>query len=135
MSLKTIPESHADLLEDETKAFAFLATVMADGSPQVTPVWFNADDEYILVNSARGRVKDRNMRKRPKVALVIQDPKNPYRYIQIMGTVVEITTKGALEHIDALNMKYRGTPKYTTGRPGEERVIYKIAPYRVTKMG
>jgi PPOX class probable F420-dependent enzyme len=108
---------------------------MADGSPQVTPVWFNTDGEYILVNSARGRVKDRNMRKRPKVALAIQDPKNPYRYLQIMGTVVEITTEGAREHIDALNMKYRGTPKYTTGRPGEERVIYKIAPRRVTRMG
>ncbi len=135
MNLKIIPESHADLLKEETKAFAFLSTVMADGSPQVTPVWFNTDGEYILINSARGRVKDRNMRKRPKVALAIQDPKNPYRYIQIMGTVVEITTEGAREHIDALNMKYRGTPKYTTGRPGEERVIYKIAPDRVTCMG
>lgn len=135
MSLELIPETHADLLKDETKAFAFLATVMADGSPQVTPVWFNTDGEYILINSARGRVKDHNMRNRPRVALAILDPKNPYRYLQIRGRVVEILTEGAHKHIDALNLKYRGTPKYTTGRPGEERVIYKISPLRVTRMG
>lgn len=135
MNLKDIPETHADLLKDETKAFAFLATVMADGSPQVTPVWFNTDGEHILVNSARGRVKDRNMRQRPIVALAIPDPKNPYRYMQIMGTVVDVTTEGAREHIDTLNMKYRGTPNYTSGRPGEVRVIYKIAPRLVTRMG
>lgn len=134
MSLKRIPETHVDLLKDETKAFAFLATMMADGSPQVTPVWFNTDGEHILVNSARGRVKDRNMRNRPQVALAIVDPRNPYRYLQIMGNVVEITTEGAREHIDMLNLKYRGTPKYLTGRPGEERVIYKITPRRVTRM-
>ena len=80
--LKEVPENFLDLLADETRAFAYLATVMKDGSPQVTPVWFNTDGEYILVNSAKGRVKDRNMRKRPQVALAIADPKNPYRYMQ-----------------------------------------------------
>lgn len=108
------------------KAFSYLATLMPDGSPQVTPVWFNTDGEYILINSAKGRVKDRNMRARPRVALCIQDPSNPYRYLQIRGKVIEFTTNGADDHIDALTLKYRGIPKYPSRIPGEQRVLYKI---------
>ena len=89
--MKAIPESHQDLLKDETKAFVYLATIMKDGSPQVTPIWFNTDGEYILHQFGKGRVKDKNMRARPNVALCIADPKNPYRYMQIRGKVVEIT--------------------------------------------
>ena len=100
--MKNIPETHLDLLTDEKKAFLFLATLMPSGTPQVTPIWFNTDGEYILINSAKGRVKDRNMRLRPQVALCIQDPTNSYRYLQIHGKVVEITTEGADDHIDAL---------------------------------
>jgi PPOX class probable F420-dependent enzyme len=135
MPLDLIPESHQDLLQDKTRAFAFLATTMGDGSPQVTPVWFNTDGEYILVNSAEGRVKDENMRSRPKVALVIMDPKNPYRYLQIRGQVVDITNEGAVDHIDALAGKYTGEPKYKGLTPGMVRVIYKIDPEKATKMG
>ncbi len=99
--MKNFPQEYLDLLKDETKAFLFLATTMSDGSPQVTPIWFNADDEYILINTNEGRTKDRNMKARPKVALVIQDPNTPYRYIQIRGEIAEHTTQGADEHINA----------------------------------
>lgn len=120
------PEKYLDLLKDECKAYVFLATVMDDGTPQVTPVWFSADDEHILVNTAEGRVKDRNMRARPNVALVVQDPNDTYRYMQIRGKVVERTYEGADAHINALSQKYRG--KDWDIPAGQIRVLYKIAP-------
>jgi len=120
-----------DLLSDEKKAFVYLATIMADGTPQVTPIWFNTDGEKILINSAAGRIKDRNMRARANVALCIADPANPYRYLQIRGKVVEITTEGADEHIDALAFKYTGREKYPNRKPGEQRVTYKILPTKI----
>jgi PPOX class probable F420-dependent enzyme len=130
-----IPPSHADLLADETRSFAFLATVMKDGSPQVTPVWFNTDGKHILINTAEGRVKDRNMRARPQVALAIMDPKNSYRYIQVQGRIVEITKEGAEDHIDVLNYKYHGKPTYGGHSPEMPRVIYKVLPESVSTMG
>lgn len=133
--MRAIPESHIDLLKNETRAFIFLATLMADGSPQVTPVWFNTTDDYILINSARGRVKDKNMRKHPEVALCIKDPANPYRYLQVRGRVIEISEEGADAHIDALAGKYTGNFKYQHHRPGEQRVIYKIKPEKIDAHG
>jgi PPOX class probable F420-dependent enzyme len=133
--LKLIPASHRDLLSDEVRAFAYLATQMADLSPQVTPVWFNVDGEHILVNTARGRAKERNMSQRPQVALAISDPADPYRYIQIRGRVEQVVEEGAREHIDALSKKYTGRERYTPRRPDEVRVIYKILPERVTVQG
>ena len=130
-----IPQSHQDLLEDTTRALCYLSTIMADGSPQATPVWFNMDGEYLLINSALGRVKDKNMRTRPKVAMVIADPVNPYRYIQIRATVIEITQLGAENHIDQLNLKYTGQPKYPVHDPAKPRVIYKIRPDKIQVMG
>jgi PPOX class probable F420-dependent enzyme len=121
-------QSHQDLLTDEKKAFAFLATLMEDGSPQVTPVWFNVDERHILVNSARRRIKDLNMRQRPQVAIAIMDLDNPYRYVQFRGEVVEITEEGADDHIDALAYKYLGKETYPYRREGEVRVSYKILP-------
>jgi PPOX class probable F420-dependent enzyme len=126
-----IPESHIDLITDETKAFGILATLMKDGSPQVTPVWFNTDGIHILINSATGRVKDLNMRRNPIVTLLILDPNDPYRYIQIRGKVVEITTLGARKHIDTLSKKYTGRDIFTSGVNGEVRVTYKILPENV----
>ena len=123
-----ISEKYADLLKDDTRAFASLATLMKDGSPQLTPIWFNTDGKHILINSAVGRIKDINMRRDPRVALVIVDPKDPYRYFQVRGKIVEITTQGARAHIDALAKKYTGADKYTSGREGEVRVTYKILP-------
>jgi len=122
------PEKYRDLLDDNKKVFAYLATVMEDGSPQVTPVWFSSDDRYILVNTVVGRVKDRNMRARSQVALCIVDPNDPYRYIQVRGKVIEYTTEGANEHIDSLAWKYRGIKRYDNYRPGMVRIIYKILP-------
>ena len=127
--MQSIPAEYQDLLNDETKAYLFLATLMPDGSPQLTPIWFNADDDHILINSAKGRVKDRNMRARPKVAVVIQDPHTPYRYLQIRGRVDEITEEGGDEHINALALKYDGTPWKLVA--GQTRVIYRILPEHV----
>ena len=131
--LKDIPGNFHDLLEDETQAFAYLATTMKDGSPQVTPVWFNTNGEYILVNSAKGRVKDRNMRKRPQVALAIADPKDPYRYLSVRGSVVEITEK-AQSHISIRwRRNIRGVDLYPG--PRDDRVIYKIRPEKISTRG
>jgi PPOX class probable F420-dependent enzyme len=129
----TIPEQFKDLF---TKvAFAHLATLMTDGSPQVTPVWVDYDGAYVRVNSAKGRVKDKNMRRDRRVALSIQDPDNPYRYLAIQGDVVEITEEGADAHIDALAKKYLGKERYPFRSPGEVRVIYKIRPNKVSTSG
>src|SRR5258707_2336721 len=107
MASKTIPENFLDLMTQK-KAFASIATVMPDGSPQVTPVWFDYTNGKIRVNTARGRVKDRNMSKNSKVALAIMDPDNAYRHIQIRGRVTGATEEGADQHIDALTKKYMG---------------------------
>ena len=129
----TIPQQFRDLLTK--KAFASLATVMADGSPQVTPVWFDFDGTHLRVNSAKGRVKDRNMRRNGRVALSIMDPENPYRHLAVRGRVEEITEAGADGHIDSLSKKYLGQDRYPNRRPGEVRIIYRIRPERVSTMG
>lgn len=125
-----IPDKLKDLLSWEKKAFAFLALVKSDGTPQVTPVWFDWDGVHIIINSARGRVKDKVMSKMSKAALAIPDPGDPYRYIQIRGKVVEVTEEGARDMIDHLSMKYTGK-KYQWYK-GETRVTYKILPERVS---
>ena len=128
-----IPDQFKDLFSKA--AFAHLATLMPDGSPQVTPVWCDFDGTNVRVNSAKGRVKDKNMRRDKKVALSVQDPENPYRYLAMSGEVVEITEEGADAHIDALAKKYLGKDKYPFRGPGEVRVIYKIRPVNVHTMG
>ena len=130
--MATIPETHADLLKK--KAFANLATLNADGSPQVTPVWVEFDGTNVLVNTARGRVKANNLERNPRVALSIADPENPYRYLGIQGRVVELTEAGADAHIDKLANKYLGKD-YPFRAPGEKRVIVKIAPDKVHTNG
>lgn len=124
-----IPESHLDLLADETKALLFLGTLMKDGFPQVTPVWFNLEDDLILINSAEGRVKDRNMKANPKVGMTIVALDNIYHYLSIQGEVVEITTENGREHINLLGQKYEG--KDYNPAPGQTRTIYKIKPVKV----
>src|SRR5262245_17162546 len=126
----TIPASHTDLLNQKL-AFAQLATVNADGSPQVTPVWVDYDGTHVLVNTARGRVKANNLERNPKVALSISDPENPYRYVGIQGRVVEMIEQGGDAHIDKLAKKYLNKDSYPGRRPGEVRVIVKIAPEKV----
>ena len=129
----TNPEQFKDLFGKV--AFANLATLMPDGSPQVTPVWVDYDGAYVRVNSAKGRVKDKNMRRDKRVALSIQDPDNPYRYLAVRGEVAEITENGADAHIDALAKKYLGKDRYPFRTPGEVRVIYKIRPERISTSG
>ena len=107
----TIPDEYLDLLQQK-KAFASLATLMPDGSPQVTPVWFDYTGGVIRVNSAKGRTKTRNMQEGASVALSIMDPDNPYRYMQIRGKVTRVTEQGAGPHIDSLAKKYIGQDKY-----------------------
>lgn len=127
--MKKIPEDLLYLLADETRAFAFLATTMPDTSPQVTPVWFNMEGDYILINTVQGRTKYRNMQANPQVSLAIPDPKDPYRYIQIRGRVAEKSTEGAIEHIQKLAVIYTG--KTWDFPQDQERVIYKILPESV----
>ncbi|HEX9297439.1 MAG TPA: PPOX class F420-dependent oxidoreductase [Polyangiaceae bacterium] len=129
----TIPDKFLDLFEK--KAFANLATLMPDGSPQVTPVWCDWDGTHVLVNSARGRQKDKNMQRNARVALSIMDPDNPYRYLQVRGSVVDITENGADAHIDKMAKKYLGKDQYPFRQPGEVRLLYKILPAKTTPSG
>ena len=128
-----IPEKYMELFRK--RAFGHLATLMPDGRPQVTPVWCDWEGNYVRFNSARGRRKDQNVRRDPRVAICIVDPDNPYRYVEIRGRVVEITEQGADEHIDRLAKKYLDLDKYPHRQPGEVRVIYKIKPEHTTAMG
>ena len=120
------PEKYLDLISDNSKAFLFLATTMRDGSPQVTPVWFSFDGEYILINTAERRTKERNMKHRPKVAMAIQDPNDPYRYLGIRGEIVSHTNEGADDHINALSFRYKGKPHNIPA--GQKRIIFRIRP-------
>jgi len=130
---QSIPDKYRDLFTK--RAFASLATLMPDGGPQVTPVWVDLDGDLVLVNTARGRQKDKNMRRDPRVAMAIIDPENPYRYLEIRGRVAEITEEGADAHIDKMAKKYLGADKYPYRQPSETRVIFKIQPERVNTMG
>jgi PPOX class probable F420-dependent enzyme len=122
----TFPIDFLDLLRDEIRALLYLATTMPDGSPQVSPVWFSTEGEHVLINTNEGRTKDRNMKARPQVAMVIQDPTNQDRYLGMRGEVVGFTREGANEHINWLSLKYYGKP--WTYREGQRRIIYRIKP-------
>ena len=122
-----IPETHLDLLQRETKAYAVLALTLADHSPQATPIWFDWDGTHIVINTARGRVKDRILHLKPKVAVTIMDPKDPERYLQLRGHVVAESEMDGYEQICALREKYQGDGNFPK-RPGEVRVTYKILP-------
>ncbi len=130
---EVIPARFLELFQK--KSFGHLATLLPNGTPQTSPVWVDFDDTHVLVNSARGRQKDKNMRQRPQVALSIQDPDDPYRYLEVRGRVVEITEQGAEEHIDRLAKRYLGLDSYPYRQPGEVRVIYKIKPERTSALG
>jgi PPOX class probable F420-dependent enzyme len=124
---------YRDILDK--KGFAHVATVDTDGRPQVTPVWVDFDGTHVRINTARGRVKDRNLATNPQVALSVQDPDNPYRYVQIRGRVIEMTEQGADAHIDSLAKKYMGVDRYPGRQPNEKRVLVKITPEHVQGMG
>ena len=124
--MATIPASHRDILTGPN--YAHLATLMKDGSPQVTPVWVDVDGDTVIINTAEGRTKTRNLDRDGRVAISVHDQANPYRYIQIRGKVVEKTSAGADEHINRLAKKYLGQDTYPFSQPGEVRVLYKIEP-------
>ena len=132
-----IPESHRDLLEKPV--VVGLVTVMPDGQPQATPVWCDFDGQNIIVNTARGRQKDRNMRQNRQVTVLAIDPQNPYRYLEVRGQVVEETEEGGLDVINRLSEKYTGQRDYYAGMPErrekERRVTYKIRPMSVNASG
>jgi PPOX class probable F420-dependent enzyme len=132
--MAVIPEQFNDLLTTK-KAFATIATVLRDGTPQVTPVWFDYHDGKLRVNTARGRVKSRTLKPGAPVALAIIDPDNPYRYLQVRGKVLNLTENGADAHIDSLAKKYLGQDKYPFRQPNEVRVMYEIEPSSAQGMG
>ena len=131
--MAAVPEKYRDLFSKP--AFASLTTLMPDGSPQVTPVWCDYDGRHIIINTAKGRQKDKNLRRDPRVALAIMDPENPYRYLEIRGRVSEVTESGADAHIDKMAKKYLGADKYPYRQASETRVMYKIQPERANVMG
>jgi PPOX class probable F420-dependent enzyme len=132
--MAAIPDKYLDLLQQK-KAFANLATLMPDGSPQVTPVWIDYTDGVIRFNTAKGRVKARNLKAGSTVALAIMDPDEPYRYLQVRGRVRRVREEGADAHIDSLAKKYLGKDKYPFRQPGEVRVMYEIEPKSASGMG
>ena len=133
MANVTIPEKYRDLFNK--RAFASLATRMPNDDVQVTPVWVDVENGTVIFNSARGRVKDKNVRRDPRVTLTLIDPDNPYRYLEVRGRVVDITEKGADQHIDKLAKKYLGVDKYPYAKPGEVRVLYRVKPEHVHAYG
>jgi PPOX class probable F420-dependent enzyme len=128
-----IPKAYLDLFSKP--AFAHLVTLMPDGSPQVTPVWVDLDGNTVIINTAKGRLKDRNMRHDPRVALAVSDPANPYRYVQVRGRVSDITENGGDAHIDKMARKYLNQDSYPYRQPGEVRVVYRITPEHVQAWG
>jgi PPOX class probable F420-dependent enzyme len=128
-----IPEAFRDLLD--APVVVALVTIMEDGQPQATPVWADYDGTYVRVNTARGRQKDKNMQKNAKVTVLAIDPQNTGRWMEIRGRVAEDTEEGALEHANALSLKYDGEPDFYANNPErrhtQQRVTYKIEPLRV----
>lgn len=122
----------AKLIED--KNLAFVATLMKNDAPQITPVWIDLVDGIILVNTAKGRVKQKNVSRDPRVAISIVDRNNPYNMVTIQGNVVEQTTEGADKHIHKMAKKYLGVDKYPFAMPGEERILLKIVPQKIFHM-
>lgn len=129
-----LPESAIKLIDG--KNFATLATLMPDGSPHVSVTWIDRDGDTILINTSRGRLKEKNIEKDKRVAVCVYDSSNPYSAVFIRGTVKEVTENGAREHIDRLSMKYTGK-KYPADwlEPGEKRVMLRIEPLHITMNG
>jgi PPOX class probable F420-dependent enzyme len=113
------------------KNIAFVATLMKDGSPQITPTWVDLDGNEIVVNTAKGRVKEKNLSRDPRIAIAIADQNNPYHMVTIRGKVIDQTTRGADEHIDKLSKKYLDLDKYPLRSLSEERIVIKISPDKV----
>lgn len=126
--MAVIPEEYRDLFTKP--AFAFVATLMPDGSPHVTPTWVDFDGEHVLVNTVPGNRKSRNVEGDRRIALAVADPEDPYRYVSIRGAVVERREEGARDHLDELAERYTGRREYT-GPGADDRVVLVIRPDNV----
>lgn len=126
---KSIPVEYRDLFNK--RAYATLGTLRSDGSPQVTPVWCDIDGDQVLVNTAKDRHQDKNIRHDPRVAVVIVDPDNPYRYLEVRGRAIELDDRDASVHLDQMAAKYLGSETYAYRQPGEIRVLYAIQADRI----
>lgn len=133
MSNTVIPEKYADLLE--SKALADVATIGPNGEPQVNPVWFGWDGEHLTFSQTTTRQKYKNVNRDPRIALSIVDPQNPYRYLEIRGTVVRVDPDPDKAFIDAMAQKYLGQEKYPWNQPGDERVVVVVKPTHTSAMG
>lgn len=128
--MRSLPDKVKQLVQDKA-VFAHFATLMEDGSPHVSPVWVDVDGDTLIVNSAEGRVKDRNVRHDARVALSFTDPDNSYDFVTVRGRVVQITSEGADAHIDRMAKKYLNADKYPFRGEGEVRVVYRIEPEKL----
>ncbi|WP_405142073.1 PPOX class F420-dependent oxidoreductase [Sphaerisporangium sp. NBC_01403] len=115
-------------------SICYIATSMADGSPQVTQTWVDTDGEHVLINSVQSHVKTRNIERDPRVAVAVSEPEDPSRYFQVRGRVLEVTTEGAVDHIEMLAKKYLGTPYPWYGGRDQVRVIFVIEPEKISGM-
>ncbi|MGW0803271.1 PPOX class F420-dependent oxidoreductase [Nonomuraea sp. NPDC002799] len=129
----TLSEDLLDLLRGPS--VCYLATTMADGSPQVTQTWVDTDGKHVLINSVKTHVKTRNIERDPRVALAVSSPESPSRYVQVRGHVIDITTLDAVDHIEKLSHKYTGKPYPWYGGRDQERVIFVIEPVSVSRTG
>jgi len=127
-----IPPDYRDLFEKPT--VAHFGTLLPNGTPHITPTWIGIEDDYehLLINTARTRRKERNVRNDPRVGVSLVDPEDPYRHLSLWGEVVELTEEGARDHIDALANRYMGVDEYPNydSDPGP-RVILRIRPDHV----
>ena len=126
---REMTESTVNLFKE--KNIAFVASLMNDGSPQITPVWIDYDGQFLLINTAEGRTKQKNFARDQRIAISVMDQNNPYNVVTIRGKVVEQTTNGADEHVDRLAKKYLGVDKYPFRAPDEKRIILKIKPEKI----
>lgn len=126
---REMTESTVNLFKE--KNIAFVASLMNDGSPQITPVWIDYDGQFLLINTAEGRTKQKNFARDQRIAISVMDQSNPYNVVTIRGKVVEQTTNGADEHVDRLAKKYLGVDKYPFRAPDEKRIILKIKPEKI----
>jgi PPOX class probable F420-dependent enzyme len=129
----TLPDTLLDLLRKPSACF--LSTIMADGSPQVTETWVDTDGEHVIINTVVGYVKARNVERDPRVAVAIQDPDDPFRYIQVRGEVISATTDGGAESIEALSQKYTGRPYPWYGGRDQQRLVLTIKANSISGQG
>lgn len=131
----TVPNSHKDLFEQPV--YAVVTTVLPDGQPQSTVIWVDYDGQHVLFTTAQGRQKAKNLAANPKVTVMLVDPHNPYRWLEVRGMVEEAATEGAADHIEAMSWKYMnqryygGYNKKYTSRNQETRILYKIKPTKI----